>query len=155
MPDQNDALVLEFLSRTDAPCPACGYNCHALARPACPECGAPLTLALASEQAKLGPWATAALLFALGAGFDGVISILLTVSLVVFPPRAGVYRMLAILATFMVLALAQLFVLHAMYRRRHRFLAMPRPDQWRRAGALFAGVFFFHAIYGLLVAGVL
>ncbi|MBI1190437.1 MAG: hypothetical protein GC200_07145 [Tepidisphaera sp.] len=156
MTDRDDALVLEFLSRTDAPCPACGYNCHALTRPACPECNAPLTLALHSEQARLGPWATAALPFALGAGFDGVVSILLAFGLVAFPPRGGaVYRMLTILSIFVVLALVQLVVLQAMYRRRHRFLAMPRRAQWHRAFVLFAGVFFFHAIYGLVIAGVL
>lgn len=154
MTERDDALVLEFLSRTDAPCPACGYNCHALTRPACPECNAPLTLALHSDQARLGPWATAALPLALGAGFDGVVSIIMSVGAFISAPTGGPpLRFITVLAVFFGLAFAQLASLAALYRQRHRFLAMPRRTQWRRAFTLFAGVFFLHVVYALIITG--
>ncbi|MFA6043833.1 MAG: hypothetical protein WC718_02510 [Phycisphaerales bacterium] len=149
-------LVLEFLQDNDAPCPACGYNCRALAAPACPECAAPLRLALDSEQAKLGAWLLGVLAFAMGAGFDGVAAILLGISVYRFPPPGGMTnRAAAIISIFVILSVLQFVAILTLHRRRHRFLARPRRSQWRLALAMLAGVFVAHSLYGLLLSNFL
>jgi hypothetical protein len=48
------ALLTQFLAGRDAPCPVCRYNLRDLTGAHCPECGAPLVLAVGSHQARFG-----------------------------------------------------------------------------------------------------
>lgn len=42
--DPNLPILVAFLARNDAPCPACGYNLRGLTGDVCPECGQPFEL---------------------------------------------------------------------------------------------------------------
>ncbi|MGN6368010.1 MAG: hypothetical protein ACTHN5_07100 [Phycisphaerae bacterium] len=44
----DDEFLLAFLDCHEAPCPACGYNCHKVREPRCPECGIALVLRIAA-----------------------------------------------------------------------------------------------------------
>jgi hypothetical protein len=62
-PQHDDhAMLITWLSTHDAPCPACKYNLRHLTEPRCPECGQPLSLAIATSQPFSRTWIATALL---------------------------------------------------------------------------------------------
>lgn len=139
-------FLAEFLVDRDAPCPVCGYNLRGVALPRCPECDAPITLTVGSEQARPGPWLLAMLAFGMAIGFDAVVALLLTVPIVATRGEATAVVMFVYMLTLGLLSGAGL---RALVRGRRRFQSRPPADQWRRAWACFAGVFFFHLVAGV------
>lgn len=139
-------FLASFLERVDAPCPVCSYNLRGVALPHCPECRAPITLTVGSEQARLGPWLLAALGFAMGLGFDSVVSMLLLIPVVATRGESEALLMFAVMLTLAALSGAGLLLV---VRRRRQFQSTPRRAQWKRAWAFFAAVFFTHLTVGL------
>jgi hypothetical protein len=148
-PSDTTAL-LAWLATRDIPCPVCGYNLRALPDPRCPECNAPLTLQVWSENAGTGPWLVALISFALAAGFDGVVSLLAVGEMALYAPN---YRSdpaaWGVLATFVALALVSGGAIWWLARHRRRFWRLPRQKQWIIAGGIFAAVGLIHATFGL------
>jgi hypothetical protein len=149
----DDQSLVTFLASREAPCPVCGYNLRGLARAACPECGAALRLQVGSENLALGPWFLAAVSFALGLGFDGVIGLLLAIGLIANPPPSpGVLtEAIWIVSGFVGGAGMCAGGIALLLKRRRAWLMMARRRQWTWAWAIFAGVGAAHAIYGLIV----
>lgn len=147
---QRDRLLQAYLEGVDAPCPVCGYNLRGLAAPRCPECNAPLSLGVTSENLSIGPWAVAVVAFAMGAGFDSVVSTLMTIGLIAEPTlQWQPYAMYAILVSLALACLASIVVL---VKRRRRWAFKTRAAQWRCAIACFVGVFLAHALVGAIIA---
>lgn len=147
--EPNRRLLRAYLESNDAPCPVCAYSLRGLSTPTCPECNAPLSLGVTSENLSIGPWTVAVVAFAMGAGFDSVVSTLMTIGLInEAPPIWQPYAMLGILVT---LALACLGCVVALVRHRKRWAFMTRATQWRRAIAYLVGVFVVHACAGAII----
>ncbi len=51
VPPPLDEVLRAYLAGRDAPCPRCAYNLRGCAAQVCPECGVPLSLAIAPAQA--------------------------------------------------------------------------------------------------------
>ena len=94
----DDQFLLAFLDSHESACPACGYNCHKLLEPRCPECGISLTLRLVSLDALRKSWATAMVGAALAAGV-GVL-LLLLISQKGWPHEKDVFRQITYIVTF-------------------------------------------------------
>ncbi|MEX2218285.1 MAG: hypothetical protein WD749_05945 [Phycisphaerales bacterium] len=152
-PAGDAALLSAWLAARDAPCPICSYNLRALRTPRCPECSAPLHLHVGSDNLRLGPWLLAVLAPALALGFDGVVSILLTIGVTLNPPVSpGEFQVvLAILGTFILLAAASLAGILVLVRKRRRWNRLSVRAQWRIAAVLFTAVGAGHALFGWLV----
>lgn len=153
-PGADAAALISFIASRDAACPVCSYNLRGLSRARCPECSAELHLQVGSDNLRLGPWLLGILSFALALGFDGVVTIVMSIGLVIFPPRSmGTARpMLMALAGFIGLAAACGAGVWLFYRRRRAFTRLGPRSQWRIAAAIFAAVFAVHAVFGLLTA---
>jgi hypothetical protein len=143
-------LLVDVMAGRDMPCPVCDYNLRGIAQARCPECGAALRLEVGSENLVLGPWLVAIISLAMGAGFDGVVAVLMSFGLLVNPPVSPgeTTVVLVILGVFITLAglcaggIAMLVARRKPWRRRR-----PR-GQWRLAWIIFASVFVAHAAYG-------
>lgn len=148
--EPNRRLLRAYLESNDAPCPVCSYSLRGLTTSTCPECNAPLSLGVTSENLSIGPWTVAVVAFAMGAGFDSVVSTLMTIGLI---NEATVqwqpYAMFGILVT---LALACLGSVVLLVKRRRRWAFMTRAAQWRLAIACLVGVFVVHACAGAIIA---
>jgi hypothetical protein len=148
------AALLSWLATRDAPCPVCGYNLRALPAPRCPECSAPLSLHVYSENASIGPWLVALGSYALAAGFDGVVTLMmLTVALILEPPPPSAWAFVgSIIAAFATLTLVCLISIFWLATRRRRFWRLPRRTQWIAAATVFAAVFLVHAAFGAFLS---
>jgi hypothetical protein len=145
-----EPLLEPFLRGRNAACPACGYNLRDLAAGVCPECGAKLHLQVGSDQLNLAPWICGMLSPALAIGFDGVVTILMSIALVLEPPRgrAQLTVVLAIVGGFAALAVSCGVLLAFVLARRRVWVRMRPAQQWRVAAAIFLGVFLVHAAFG-------
>jgi len=65
--------LADFLADRDEPCPSCGYNLRGLKRPACPECGAGLTLRVNLTDPRLASFIGGVIALSVGAGFHGLV----------------------------------------------------------------------------------
>lgn len=143
-------LLTAYLASNDAPCPVCSYNLRGLLVSTCPECNAPLSLGVTSENLSVGPWTLGVVSFAMGAGFDGVVATLITIMQIANPtPQWQVY---ALLGMFFTLALVCLAVVITLVRKRRRWAFKPRAVQWRWAIMCLSIVFLTHAAIGLTLA---
>jgi hypothetical protein len=98
--------------------------------------------------------------FALGMGFDGVVSLMLgtglAVSQILNPsPRGTLYQPLTIFSTIAGLGLLTLLALVAFARRRRAWRRLPLRKQWRLAVLIFIAVGVVHALGGASVMYVL
>jgi hypothetical protein len=129
----------------------CDYNLRDLKKPVCPECSAPLELAVASPSLNPGPWIASIVSVALGAGFDGVVCVLVTALMILQPPRVPAQWMRAIvmLGTFILLTAACAGVLAWIYRSRRRWAYWSRRRRLVAAWAAFLVTAGVHALAGL------
>ena len=72
----SEQVLLDFLAKHDASCPACGYNLRMLNKPVCPECGLPIKLTVGSDSPFKRAWAIALCLSAMIAGIGVVFALL-------------------------------------------------------------------------------
>jgi len=149
----DDAGLVGWLAGHDEPCPVCGHNLRGCPAARCPECGAPLRLAVASENARLGPWLLALGSFVLALGFDAVVTLILTVPAIVSGfvqggPPAQFFMVLGLMATLSVsMAIAAWLLL----RRQRGWRRLGRKTQWRAVWGIFVGVGLLHLCAGGLV----
>jgi hypothetical protein len=76
--DKRDTLH-SFLADRDEPCPNCGYNLRGLATDVCPECRQDLVLGVRVREPRHGPYVTAVVGLACGAGFHVFLSVIMLV----------------------------------------------------------------------------
>src|SRR5438045_2504229 len=67
------ALLRQFLSERDVPCPRCGYNLRNLGGNRCPECGDALALRVNLSEPRLGPLIAGLVSLSAGAGLNGLL----------------------------------------------------------------------------------
>lgn len=75
----SDALRT-FLAERDEPCPNCGYNLRGLQAKACPECREELVLGVRVREPRHGPYVTAVVGLACGAGFHVFLTIIILIN---------------------------------------------------------------------------
>lgn len=142
-----DAHLTAFLAGHEAECPVCGYALAGITQPTCPECAAPLSLAIASPNTGLGPWVTAIVSLAMAIGFDAVAAFMFTIPLIFAsgrpPPMA--YALWLGLVTLGALCLASMIFL---VKRKRSWHHMPRKKQWIFAIGIACVVFVVHAAFG-------
>lgn len=141
-----DAHLTAFLAEHGAECPVCGYALDGITRPACPECAAPLALAISSPNLGFGPLITAIVALALAVGFDGVFSLLMTIP-IVFEPGAPTFIFILWFG-LIALGLVSLLLLIALATRRKQWQRKTRRAQWIRAIFISVVVFLVHAAFG-------
>ncbi|MCC6660530.1 MAG: hypothetical protein IT437_06550 [Phycisphaerales bacterium] len=152
-----EGALLSWLAGNDAPCPVCSYNLRGLKEPRCPECAAPLHLAVGSTHFVTGPWVLALVALSLAMGFDGVVLVLMTVGGTIGwiaegpPPPGFLWVIGSIYAGFTVLASVCGLGVWLLLRGRRAWLSQTPRRQWRVAVGLFAGVGVVHLLYGLAV----
>lgn len=153
-------MLLQFLAREAAACPVCGYGLAGLRSDRCPECAAPLSLAVASARSSSPAWVVAVCSVSLGLGFDGVVSVLLliaaTVSFVMQGPPPGIpWQAVLVGGTFPALTCAGLGAITGLVRVRRRWRMAPARRQWVWAAGVFALTGAVHAAVGITLATVL
>lgn len=77
----SDALKT-FLAERDEPCPNCGYNLRGLMSDTCPECRQELVLGVRVREPKHGPYITAVVGLACGAGFHVFLSAIVLINVI-------------------------------------------------------------------------
>ncbi|MGV6813678.1 MAG: hypothetical protein ACWA5W_01570 [Phycisphaerales bacterium] len=140
-------MMVAYLESHDAPCPVCGYNLRGVVLEVCPECQAPITLAIGSEQARLGPWLFAMLSFAMALGFDAVVGMLLVVPIVMSGGEQDAELFLS--GSLVTLGLVSVGMLWVLMVRKRAWLAMARRRQMRAAWLIFGAVFVVHLMVGV------
>ncbi len=138
--------LMSFVADRDEPCPMCEYSLRGLTEPCCPECGAALELRVGSPQLRVGPWAVAMVSFALGLGFDGVVSALMIVALAVNPTAK--WEPIGIASGFVVLTGVMVLGLIRIARSRSAWTRCPVHTQRIQAAAVFVSVGVLHAVVG-------
>lgn len=163
MGDDRHALLLSFLADHDAYCEQCGYALRGLTAstidadhsPKCPECGVGLALKVGTAQPPFGSWVLGLVAFCLAAGFDCIVTGVLTVSLihtVVINGQTPPMGVVAILyGVFLALTIATLSGMILMIRRRERWFRMKPQTRWPRAWGMFIAVGLVHALWGLFL----
>ena len=144
--ERGDDLV-RWLAERNADCPVCGYNVRGLRTPQCPECAAPLELALRSPNQRIGPWALAMVSLSAAAGFDLVLTACFVVICVLHGP-APIDIILRV-AVLTVLGIVCVGVMATLVSRRKRWMRLPVRIQWRWGWVILAAVVTPHALYGL------
>lgn len=139
-------LLLRFVADRDEPCPICAYSLRGLAEQVCPECGAPLRLQVGSPQTGIAAWALGMISFALALGFDGVVSILFTVGLLLSPTTN--WQPIGLVTGFVTLSGSMLAGMIWLSRSRRAWHRRPTRVQWRWGAAIFLGVGLMHALVG-------
>jgi hypothetical protein len=69
----DDEFLLAFLDWHESACPACGYNCHKLQEPRCPECALSLTLRVTSIVPVSKSWIALVIMSAATSGMGGIV----------------------------------------------------------------------------------
>lgn len=151
------AALLSWLGANDAACPVCSYNLRGLKEPKCPECAAPLHLAVGSSHFLTGPWILALVSLSLALGFDGVVVTLMsiagTASLLLegTPTTSDLWHFGMLYGGFVTLLAACGCAVLFLLRRRKAWLAQAPRRQWRVAAAVFVGVFLLHLTFAGMV----
>ncbi len=140
-------LLHTYLETHDALCPICSYNLRGVSLGNCPECNAPIELAIGSSQLKLGAWLTAMLAIAMALGFDVVIGMLLVVPVIITGGEDGAILFLA--GSLTTLGLACIGMLWVLLANRRGWLKMGQRSQWKAAWAIFIAVFVIHLAVGV------
>jgi hypothetical protein len=150
-PSDDEALLLGFLAARDTPCPVCSYNLRGLKSSVCPECAARLHLAVGSENLRLGAWFVGIVSFALALGFDGVVSLIVLVMVILHPPPSpGTARpILMILGTLVPPAAAAGTGLGVLFAGRRTWRRMPLARQWTAALTILSTTGVVHLVAGL------
>jgi hypothetical protein len=150
MAEETEHLVA-WLAERDVKCPVCEYSLRNLKQARCPECNAALELAVASPNLNMAPWFVAETSMALGAGFDGVVSVLMISALLIFPPPtpAAMRQVLVLVTLFLVLTLICVIGLMVGYRSRRRWAFWNRRRQWWTAAGVFLATALGHGVIGL------
>lgn len=157
--ESDGTALASWLAAHDEPCPVCAHNLRGVPVPTCPECGAPLRLAVGSENTRQGPWLLALGSCVLALGFDTVAAVLMAVPVLVVTgyrvitgqpaggPTGGFYAVLGMMLGLSVLmgGVTALFL-----RRQRAWRRMRLGTQWRAAWAVFVGVGAFHLAAGLV-----
>lgn len=156
---EESALLREFLSSHDAPCPVCGYSLRGLTQQTCPECSAELRLGVTSGRTTIGPWMFSMVCLAMGLGFDAVCELLVTIMLCVSHYRglrmtpAGAALVATAMGTFLLLGGACVGTGWQLVRSRARWSYKPVRSQWRYASLVFVATFVVHGAAGLWLIG--
>lgn len=140
--------LLAFVAECPAACPICDYSLRGLATPTCPECGAELELHVGSPRLRIGPWALGVVSFALALGFDGVVTVMMTLALILNPAIA--WQPYGIASGFALLTALMLGGLIVLSRARREWTRRPVSTQRLWATTIFCGVGLFHAAVGML-----
>lgn len=148
--------LLIYLQDSGAPCPVCEYHLHQLAEPRCPECGTELHLTVGATLPRLTPWTSAVVWFAMGMGFDAVVSLLWLVMLI----PAYIYGFTNATAFQLFFPPAALLVAAAvcfagivwLLRFRPRWTLRRSAVQWWRSAGVFLGVALFHVGVAVAIA---
>lgn len=148
----DERRLIDWLEDHDEACPACGYSLLKLREPMCPECAAPLTLGVASPHASPGPWALAVISFAMGLGFDAVVTFFLTAAIVLFAGPPPLFPQGLMYLGFVGLTAAMVAGLIWTIRHRSAWSRQPRARQWRISRMIFLVIGVVHASFGLLLA---
>lgn len=150
----HDPLLTEFFAVSDEPCPACGYSLHRVKTDTCPECGSGLRLTVGQPLPPLAPWTFAIVSFAMGLGFDLVVTVLMGVGFAASwllwssPPLWPVIFMpiaLTVAGGICVVGIWSLLRYRATWTRARLGV------QWARAVGLFFAVGFAHAFVGVMI----
>lgn len=154
----DEAALIRFVARHDAACPVCDYSLRGLQSAVCPECAAHLRLQVGSANLHVGPWFLGVVSFALGLGFDGVVSLLVitgcSIAVIMnggFPPIGQIWPAVRILGVMLSLAGVCAAGLTLLYRRRVAWRRMPLSRQRKAAVAIFVGTGIVHAAAGALL----
>lgn len=151
-------LLFTFLASRDFPCPICRYNLRGLTTNRCPECSAPLELAVASPNLHLGPFVLTIVSFSLAAGFDLVVSTMLGVMTLISANLAASATWIAPAIVFCILTVAGLTCLAGvivLVRRRQRWNRLTLRKQWLISILTFLGVGISHAVLGVILLTIL
>lgn len=148
--DKDNEALVDWLKRHDESCPACAYSLVGLLEARCPECGAPLELAVASPNSNPGPWALAAISFALALGFDAVVTIFLTGVMLFIAGMPPLFPQGLIYLGFLSLTIASVVGLILTISHRTWWARQDRPRQWRASRLIFMIVGAVHAAFALL-----
>ena len=156
-PDTTPDPLLAHLADHDAECPVCGYGLRGITSPICPECAAPLHLAVASERTGVGPWLVGVIACALALGFDAVVFVLIAGGATVTYASRGVLPLQPVVmgGLFGAFALASGIALGAVLRSRRSWARRPRRSQWVTGWAIFGGVGLAHVGFAVLLIATL
>jgi hypothetical protein len=156
--EPDDAAALSsFLAARDVVCPVCSYNLRGLKSASCPECAARLHLQVGSENLHPGPWFFGVVSFALGLGFDGVVSLMMVAMTIVMwvrhaaPSLGQAWPVIMLLVFLVPLGAACIAGLVVMFRRRTAWRRMTLRRQWGAAAAIFVVTGLIHAAAGVFL----
>lgn len=150
--------LLAYLKDHDAACPICRYNLRGLATARCPECAAPLQLAVASPNLHLGPLVLTIVSFALAAGFDLVVGLMMGTVLIIHANMAAAATWMApalVSSTLTTIGVTCVACIILLVRLRHRWNRIPIKKQWIVGVVVFLLVGFSHAGLGALLISIL
>ena len=145
----DERALLDWLSTRDASCPICDYGLRGIPEAQCPECAAPLELAVATPRAVHAPWVFAVVSFSMALGFDAVVATMISVMTVV----SASYNQPApyvLFGGFFLAASLCGYGLVRTIRGRRRWLRRGVKEQWSRARLVFFVVGGAHASAGAL-----
>ena len=140
-PDNQVDLIRQYLADRTVGCPVCHYNLRGVAGNSCPECGTRLHLHINTLDLRLGPWLLGVIAVAMSLGFSFILGT---------TAAFGAWRAWKMgqnfswyqpwsradsvtLAALGGLSMFYLVTLGFIIRRRGKFLARPRIEQWLRA----------------------
>jgi hypothetical protein len=142
--------LLAYLAEHDAACPVCGYGIRGLSWALCPECGSELRLGVASPRLVPGPWLLAVVSFALALGFDGVVSTMMAVGILISGETA--WEPIGLATAFVALSCGMLAGVLGVARSRAWWSRRTVGRQWGVALATFAGVGLAHVFVAAGIA---
>ena len=155
----DDSLLLAFLADRDVACPVCRYNLRGLKGALCPECSAPLRLDVASPSLRLGPYLFTIVSFALGAGFDLVMTTILGIltvgQLVNYAPPAVFIRTFVVFSMLGSAGLLCLGMIVLLVHEKSRWNRLRLSRQWALGAAVFVMVGLGHLGLGFLISRIL
>lgn len=149
--DRDNQALVDWLAGHDESCPSCAYSLAGLLEATCPECGAPLGLTIASPNASPGPWTFATISFALGLGFDAVVTIFLTGVMLFVAGMPPLIPQGLIYLGFVGLTIASCVGLILTLGHRSWWARQSLSRQWRVSRLIFMIVGAVHAVFALLL----